>query len=244
MPDYVVKIIKDKDKLQQRCDEINLFNQEEFKSVYAHIQTVKDALRTNKDLICLAAPQLGFKERFFCIKFDRGDIRAFINPLIITSKNLHLSREFQIGVDNKEYIIPRYEEIRVEYQTPIGTIEDNTFKGAASQVFQQMNDLIEGITLDTLGLEVLDGYDEANEETKKLIIEMWMNSLKEKENQLKEEIKNDEELGQINGAISFLKEVELGNVKLEKLTESEIESVVANTTDKDKQSENKTDENI
>lgn len=240
MPDYVVKIIKDKDQLQQRCDEVNLFNQEEFKSVYAHIQTVKDALRTNKDLICLAAPQLGFKERFFCIKFDRGDIRAFINPLIITSKNLHLSREFQIGVDDKEYIIPRYEEIRVEYQTPMGTIEDNTFKGAASQVFQQMNDLIEGITLDTLGLEVLEGYEEADEETKHLIIEMWINSLKEKEAQLKEEIKNDEELGQLNGAISFLKEVELGNVELEKLTESEIEDIVA----KNKQSESKTDENI
>lgn len=240
MPDYVVKIIKDKDQLQQRCDEVNLFNKEEFKSVYAHIQTVKDALRTNKDLICLAAPQLGFKERFFCIKFDRGDIRAFINPLIITSKNLHLSREFQIGVDDKEYIIPRYEEIRVEYQTPMGTIEDNTFKGAASQVFQQMNDLIEGITLDTLGLEVLEGYDEADEETKHLIIEMWLNSLKEKEAQLKEEIKNDKELGQLNGAISFLKEVELGNVKLEKLTESEVEDIVA----KNKQSENKTDENI
>ena len=145
-----------------------------------------------------------------------------------------------VTTNNKEYIIPRYEEIRVEYQTPMGSIEDNTFKGSASQVFQQMNDLIEGITLDTLGLEVLDGYDEANEETKKLIIEMWMNSLKEKENQLKEEIKNDKELGQLNGAISFLKEVELGNVKLEKLTESEIEEVVA----KNKQSENKTDENI
>ena len=240
MPDYVVKIIKDKDQLQQRCDEVNLFNPEEFKSVYAHIQTVKDALRTNKDLVCLAAPQLGFKERFFCIKFDRGDIRAFINPLIITSKNLHLSREFQIGVDDTEYIIPRYEEIRVEYQTPMGSIEDNTFKGAASQVFQQMNDLIEGITLDTLGLEVLEGYDEADEDTKKLIIEMWMNSLKEKESQLKEEIKNDKELEQLDGAISFLKEVELGNVELEKLTESEIEEVVA----KNKQSESKTDENI
>ena len=240
MPDYVVKIIKDKDQLQQRCDEVNLFNQEEFKGVYAHIQTVKDALRTNKDLVCLAAPQLGFKERFFCIKFDRGDIRAFINPLIITSKNLHLSREFQIGVDDTEYIIPRYEEIRVEYQTPMGSIEDNTFKGTASQVFQQMNDLIEGITLDTLGLEVLEGYDEADEDTKKLIIEMWMNSLKEKESQLKEEIKNDKELEQLDGAISFLKEVELGNVELEKLTESEIEEVVA----KNKQSESKTDENI
>lgn len=240
MPDYVVKIIKDKDQLQQRCDEVNLFNQEEFKGVYAHIQTVKDALRTNKDLVCLAAPQLGFKERFFCIKFDRGDIRAFINPLIITSKNLHLSREFQIGVDDTEYIIPRYEEIRVEYQTPMGSIEDNTFKGTASQVFQQMNDLIEGITLDTLGLEVLEGYDEADEDTKKLIIEMWMNSLKEKERQLKEEIKNDKELEQLDGAISFLKEVELGNVELEKLTESEIEEVVA----KNKQSESKTDENI
>ena len=240
MPDYVVKIIKDKDQLQQRCDEVNLFNQEEFKGVYAHIQTVKDALRTNKDLVCLAAPQLGFKERFFCIKFDRGDIRAFINPLIITSKNLHLSREFQIGVDDTEYINPRYEEIRVEYQTPMGSIEDNTFKGSASQVFQQMNDLIEGITLDTLGLEVLEGYDEADENTKKLIIEMWMNSLKEKESQLKEEIKNDKELEQLDGAISFLKEVELGNVELEKLTESEIEEVVA----KNKQSESKTDENI
>ena len=167
---YVLKIINDKTKLQERSEEIDLTNEKDLNRASSIVADLKDTLRTNNNLVALAAPQLGHKDRIFCIKFANGDIRAFINPLIFANKDVHLSRETQIGLDNKEYIVPRSTEVHAAYQTPLGKKEVNAFKGVVSEVFQQMVNLLDGILLEDFGLIVLDGFDESDEATKKKLL--------------------------------------------------------------------------
>ena len=146
MADYVLAIKKDKDFLRTRCDEVVL-NMFEKQRVTKIINDLKDTLRANISLVALSASQLGIQERIFAIKFADGDIRAFINPAIVRTNGMHLSRETQIGLDTAEYIVPRSDEIFATYQTPDMTdnCDMNKFTGAVAEVFQQMNDNINTI---------------------------------------------------------------------------------------------------
>ena len=40
------------------------------------IKELKATLKANKDLMALAGPQLGYKDRVFCIKFADGEIKT------------------------------------------------------------------------------------------------------------------------------------------------------------------------
>ena len=220
MADYVLKIIDDKEKLSDRADEILKGDSPE--SVTRLINDLKDTLRANKDLCALAAPQIGSGKRVFCIKFANGDIRAFLNPMILTHSNgVHLSRETCASLGATEYIIPRYDEVTVGYQTPMGVPESNIFKGAPAEVFQQMCELLDGILLDDYGLEVLDGFDKLKKEDKKAVIDMYLSSLEKKSSDLHEEIEKTPSMKEIDRAIDFEYELAMGNVKVEKLTKEE-----------------------
>lgn len=220
MADYVLKIVDDREKLSDRADEILKADSPE--SVTRLINDLKDTLRANKDLCALAAPQIGSGKRVFCIKFANGDIRAFLNPIVLThGKGIHLSRETCASLGSTEYIIPRYDEITVGYQTPMGVPESNIFKGAPAEVFQQMCELLDGILLDDYGLEVLDGFDKLKKEDKKAIIDMYLSSLEAKSSNMQKEIDENPDLKEIDRAIDFEYELALGNVKVEKLTKEE-----------------------
>lgn len=220
MADYVLKIIDDKAKLSDRADEILKGDSPE--SVTRLINDLKDTLRANKDLCALAAPQIGSGKRVFCIKFANGDIRAFLNPMVMThSKGMHLSRETCASLGATEYIIPRYDEVTVGYQTPMGVPESNIFKGAPAEVFQQMCELLDGILLDDYGLLLEKGFDDLNKKDKNTIIDMYLNWLEAKSSNMRKEIDESPSMKEKDRAIDFEYELAMGNVKIEKLTKEE-----------------------
>jgi len=223
MADYVLAITKDKDFLRDRADEIVL-NPLKKPEVVGLINDLKDTLKANKDLVALAAPQLGKKQRVFAIKFADGDIRAFINPAIVRTNGMHLSRETSIGLDDTEYIVPRADEIYATYQTPDMTdnCDMNKFTGAVAEVFSQMNDLLNGVLLEDIGLIVLKGWDKASQEEREEIIKMYLESLTTRKDTIEELINSNPESRDMNRAIEFMTKLQLGEIETVPLTEEEM----------------------
>lgn len=208
------QVVTDLEKLRDRCDEAVLQDEEKLNKT---IKWLKDLLYSQDNLFALSAPQIGVNSRIFCMKFANGDIRTFINPMVTHTEGMHLSREKCSTLSDKEYIIPRYNEIEVTYQTPIGKVESNLFKETPSEVFQQMLHLLDGILLPDLGLEVLDGWDEATEEERQQVINLYLDSLQQENKELQDEIENNEELKQMSNAIKFMTGLATGEIKTEQV---------------------------
>lgn len=240
MPNYVLAINRDKDFLRDRSDEVvlNIFERQR---VVGLINDLKDTLKANKDLVALAAPQIGKKERVFAIKFADGDIRAFINPAIVRTNNMHLSREKAIGLnDEEEYIVPRADEVFATYQTPdmmADKCDMNKFTGAVAEVFQQMNDLLNGVLLEDIGLIVLPEFDNASDEEKQEIISMYLDSLGARKDLIEEMINKDPDAKNMNKAIEFMTKLQLGEIETIPLTEEEIKELKEKTEKKKKKDE-------
>lgn len=196
----------------KRSDETILADEE---SLNQTIKWIKDILYAKTDLVALSAPQININKRLFCIKFSNGDIRTFINPMIAKGEGMHFSRENNISLPNKEFILPRYEKINVCYQTPTGKIESNILESPVSDVFQQMTDLLDGITLETFGLPVLKGWDEATDEEREEVLKLYAQNLEEYKSSLQKEIEETPELKQLNDAIDFMAKVQTGEIQLE-----------------------------
>lgn len=207
---------------RDRADEVQLGNPKYMDEINKVIQDLKDTLRANKDLVALSAPQIGENMRIFCIKFARGDIRAFINPLIITRKGIHLSRESQIGYGGQEYIVPRHNEIDAAYQTPVGSKDVNAFMGAVGEVFQQMIEIMDGVLIEDYGLIILPEFDKASDKDKQEVIDMYLNNLEEKSKNIDEKINSDSELSRMSKSIDFMTKLSLGKIETANFTEEEI----------------------
>lgn len=241
MADYVLVINKDKEFLRDRADEIAL-NPEIRPQVVGMINDLKDTLIANKNLVALSAPQLGKKERIFAIKFADGDIRAFINPAIIRTNGMHLSRETAIGLnDEEEYLVPRADEIFATYQTPdmIDNCDMNKFTGAVAEVFQQMNDLLNGILLEDIGLIVLPEWDKASDEEKQEIIKMYFETLEAKKKIAEEKIEQDKDANKLNKTIEFMTKMQLGEIETIPLTEEEMKKINDTEIEEEKQEDGK-----
>lgn len=211
------KRIYDKEVLGVRADEINMLkNKKNYKLVTTIVGRLKDVLRTEEGLVALSAPQIGYPYRIFCVKFSNEEIRGFINPLIYKySDDMHLSREIQIGHNsNVEYIVPRFNEIEMSFQTPFGNLQSNMFTEVVGEVMQQMDDLLNGVMLEDYGLEVIDGFDEASQEDREEIIKMYLEHLEEQNKALQKVIDEDKEHAKMNEAIEFMEQAKLGNVEI------------------------------
>ena len=204
------EIIKDRNLLEERVDEAILQDEEQIKKDQ---EDLKEVLKEYKDLPCLCGPQIGIKSRIICLNFDDG-ARTFFNPMIKKSKGIVLSRESNPCLEGKEYIIPRRQEIEVIYQTPTGKIEENVFKGGASCLFQQMLDLLDGILLDDLGLELVEGWDDAPEEERQEVIEYYLDNLKKYNENMQEIINSDEKLSHMSKSIDYTSLLLAGKLNL------------------------------
>lgn len=189
-------------KNMERVDEIS--GRTSLKEVKEAISIIKTELRKNKDLVCLAAPQIGKELRLFVVKTNDRDFKEFLNPMVVNkSKEQHLSRENNPSVSKRDYIIPRANEIHLAYQTYDGHIQSETYKGPYAEVIQQMTELLDGITLKDYGLEVIPGFDKATDDEKTQIIQMYLDSLRNMSDALMECINSDPTLKQINDTIDF-----------------------------------------
>ncbi len=211
------EIIKDYDILSERASEVAIsLKRDEVNQI---IQELKDTIY-ELNLTHLTAPQIGYDKRIFCINFD-GDIRTFINSMIIKTEEVTLSREHCISLDN-DYIIPRHKEIVAMYQTPTGKTESNRFLEPASHIFEQCQDLLDGVLLNDYGLEVTPEFDASTVEEQDEVIEWYLKSLGDTLNQLNNDIENNEMLKKTRDAIDFMDSVIKGETSLEPIEDKPV----------------------
>ena len=213
----VVEIVTDLEKFIERASEINLERSKKLALKIAN--ELKDTVIAN-NLQSLAAPQIGYPYRIICVKFQSKastpDIRVYVNPIISHSKGFTLIRQKCASLPNREFIHPRSTEINMMYQTLEGGSFISTFTGAVAFQLQQLVDLLDGMTLETIGLEIDKNFDEATEEEKNELLEAYMKFVDEYKKQLEMDIKNDPDLSAIDNAAKFMSQVEAGEIKIEK----------------------------
>lgn len=198
----------DIDNLRERCDEVNPIE------AIPTVKSLAQKLNKYKDLYALTAPQLGIKQRVICIKYSNGVIKEYINPRILKSEGYHLVREKDISIPDKEYISPRPNKILVEYQLQTAKPERNILKDTVAEVFDREMNYLDGIPLCDYGLEVLEGFDNLSEEEKQQIIDMYIKSLKTREEELNKEIEEDKDAKELKNAIDFMEGVDAGKINL------------------------------
>lgn len=203
-------LVFDVEQLHDRCDEVNPIDA---------TQTVLDLtakLKKYKDISALAAPQIGKKERVVCIKYNDGIIKEYINPMVLKSEGIHLVRERDISIAEKEFIAPRPNKMLVRYQTKDARPEENILKDAVAETFDRMMNYLEGITLEDIGLEVDEEFDKASEEDRTAIINMYVESLKRREEILQDNINDDKDAKELQDAIRFMEAVDRGEVQFDR----------------------------
>ena len=226
-----IKLNINREYFRERSDEINLFNADEKKEAEKIIEKLREYLRNHPGLVALSAPQIGYRYRIFCMKFQGNDIRTFINPLVIARKEIFFNEEIQIGFDdlNKEtYFVPRYREITAGYQTPTGKVESNVFKDMSSAVFEQMVHLLDGVFISDFGLIKLDGFDTLTEEDKKMIFDIYMqNTLNNKES-IEKIISENVDDEQIDKMTKYYTDALTGKIEILTMTEEEKKQYLEN----------------
>lgn len=216
MSNYVLRIITDLSKFQERVDEIN--NATPAEAVKHAVSQLKQTLIANKDLVGLCAPQIGINLRIFCIKTANNRVRAFLNPLLVSGEGLHLSREVNPSFPDKQFIIPRKDKIHVAFQEVMGQVNSESYSGPYAEIVQQMIEMLDGILLSDYGLDLDDvggpeEFDKASEKDKQALIQMYLESLKASSTDLKAAIDANPELKQINDNIDFMTEYLKGDIK-------------------------------
>lgn len=200
------------DTLINRAEEIDVIK--EGKLVREIVASLKRTLKKNK-LTALSAPAIGYNKRIFVIDFSDEEVKTFVNPVISNSEGLELVREVCSSLPGKQYIRPRNKTIDVIYQTPTQEIKTKRLTGLASFVFQHEVDHLDGVTLDDIGLDVDDDFDNATDDERAEVIDLYVDSLDLKQKMLSQEIEDDETLRKINDGYRLVEALARGDVKLE-----------------------------
>lgn len=206
----VKDVVTQYESLSQRAVELAVNpNRQELDQV---VLDLKDTILQH-NLACLAAPQIGYNRRVFCLNFS-GDIRAFINPMIVKVEGLRLSRERCESLEG-EYIIPRHQEVIMTFQTPVGKMETNKFTDEAAALVEQCQDLLDGVLLCDYGLKIDEAFDQASEEEREEVLTAYLQALENTLTNLNHEIEQDETLRKTRDAIDFMESVAKGETHLE-----------------------------
>ena len=115
------------------------------------IKKLKEVMEADKDMLALAAPQIGINKRIFCLRFN-DQIKVFINPIITKKKGLNIAVEACASMPGKEIVIGRPEEITVVYYNEDFVYEDNKLLGVAASLFDQQAQILDGVMPNELGL--------------------------------------------------------------------------------------------
>jgi peptide deformylase len=216
-----MEIITNIDELNAigRCKEVDL--QKGLKEAREVISNLKKTLRKNDNIVALSAPALGYDKRIFCIDYSDNEIKTYINPVVTNATGMQLSREVCSSLPGKEFIRPRNQVVDIIYQKPTGEIGTKQFKGIAACVIQHEIDHLEGVNLSDIGLEIEEDFDEATDEERQEIIDMYLDSIDLRREELEEEIANNSELKIISERLKFTEALARGDIKLEKQKENE-----------------------
>lgn len=83
----------------------------------------------------------------------------------------------------------------------------------AAEIFQYQINLLDGVLLSDIGLEIDENFDKASEDEKAELIDFYLGQLKLTNNELQQEIENDKELKKISDAIKFMEGVQTGEIQ-------------------------------
>ena len=215
----IITDLSELDKLG-RAEEVHLTK--ENKLMREIVANIKRTMRKN-GLASLSAPAIGYNKRIFCIDFSDQEIKTFINPLLTRAEGLELTREVCSSIPGKEFIRPRNKLVEIIFQTPTGTIKTRIFKGVAASVIQHEMDHLEGITLADIGLEIEPDFDEATDEERFEIINMYMDSLDITREDLIKDFSQDEDMRKSYEADKFMEMLAQGKIELQKVQEDDKE---------------------
>lgn len=207
----VKEIITDEIPLSERSVEIDAITENAL--LREITKYLKRTLTKHPELKALSAPAIGYQKRIFCMRFDKDDIKTFINPVIGTQSGLDLSRESCSSIPGKEFIRVRTNDIHIIYQRPTGQVETRELMGLAAKVFQHEMDHLDGILLSDVGLELWPEFDTATDEEREEVINEYLSSLDIKLNAVKKEIEEDPELTEIVNASKFIEGVYKGEIQ-------------------------------
>ena len=199
-----------------RAQEIN--REKDGKLLREITSNIKKTMRKN-GLTSLSAPGIGYNKRVFCIDFSDQEIKTFINPVITNSEGLQLAKEICSSIPGKEYIRPRNTIVDIIYETPTGKIKTNRFSDVAAFVVQHEIDHLECVTLDDIGLEIESDFEEATQEERNEIINLYLDSLDLRQKDLDTEIESDDELKVVSERLKFTEALAKGEVTFDKLDE-------------------------
>ena len=199
-----------------RAQEIN--REKDGKLLREITANIKKTMRKN-GLTSLSAPGIGYNKRVFCIDFSDQEIKTFINPVITNAEGLQLAKEICSSIPGKEYIRPRNTTVDIIYETPTGKIKTNRFSDGAAFVIQHEIDHLECVTLEDIGLEIESDFEEATQDERNEIINMYLDSLDLRQKDLDTEIESDDELKVVSERLKFTEALAKGEITFDKLDE-------------------------
>ena len=185
---------------------------------------LKDTLIKNR-LVCLAAPQIGYKNRIIAMDF-KGDIRYFINPSIIDTRGtMGFDIETCPSVPDTKFAVLRYPEIHVSYFDENLKVAEHPMCmiGMAAMHMQKAIDILDGRLICDGSLPILDGWEKLKPSEQDEIFKEWIEVQNKATEEVKEEIKQDEALNEISNAIDFMQSVAKGETKL--MSDKELEEM-------------------
>ena len=214
----ILNAIKDYDKFDDRCDEINPKKQNaEMRETILAIKEVMEA----KKLSALAAPQIGYRNRIVCLKFGDKQPITYVNPFITKVNGFTLSKESDISIPNKTFIVPRNVEVEVQYCTSLGQWMAQKMTGMTAFVMQRIINMLDGLLISDIGLEIDEEWDKATDEERAEVIKAYCESLDITMKDVQKDIEDsDGTLKKVYSAIKFAEGVNSGKVKLETVEES------------------------
>lgn len=168
----------------------------------------------NNEFAGITASLIGYDKRIIALKFE-DKIEFLINPLITKKKK----EDYQVVkqkdlFSNQYYIIPRFKEIELFYTDRDKNVQKLNLKGDASYFYQQLNDLLGGITIDDYGMPIDDDFDDLTDEEKGQIVEQYMKSFEEAHEFIQSEINQDPMLHDISKTLAFIDSVNKGETTL------------------------------
>jgi peptide deformylase len=212
----MVEIIKDIEKLTNPAAPLQFLTEQgvEKEEGLEIISKIKEVMEADPTILALAAPQLGIDSRIFCIRFN-DQIKTFINPIVTKKSNYGIKPETFISMPGKEILITRPEELTVVYYTDEFKYEENKLLGAAARLFDQHNQLLDGVTPAELGLvsdvEVDGSLADLSEEEIAQVTDIYKQFIKAKSTALQAEIEQDPELEKAYRQLKFTEKVITGD---------------------------------
>ena len=204
-------IVTDESKLLEFCEQVEPTSDHAKETVV----DLTNKLKTRKDCLVLAAPQIGISERVICVKYSNGEIVPYINPQLLYDKDFHLCRETDVCFGKQQFLNLRPDRERIVYYDLKGEKHETIFKETLAELFNRAMSYLNGITPKAFGLELDDDYDKLSDEEKAKVHDLYVSTIKEAADLAMKEAEADPESKKTLDAIEFMKSVQRGDTKLD-----------------------------